>query len=45
MAPNSVTLHDVHAWQSLYGVKLEPAEIDWLFDIDAAVLAAMAEKD
>jgi hypothetical protein len=45
MAPNPVTLHDVQAWQALYGVTLEPAEIDWLFDIDVAVLAAMAESD
>lgn len=45
MAARPVTLHDVQAWQALYGVTLEPTEIDWLFEIDTAVLAAMAESD
>jgi hypothetical protein len=45
MAARPVTLHDVQAWQALYGVTLEPAEIDWLFEIDTAVLAAMAESE
>lgn len=45
MAACPVTLHDVQAWQALYGVTLDPVEIDWLFDIDSAVLAALAESD
>lgn len=44
MGPNAITLHDVLAWQTLYGVALDPIEIDWIFDIDAAVLAALAEE-
>ena len=43
MGPNGISLHDVLAWQTLYGVTLDPIEIDWIFDIDAAVLAALAE--
>ena len=43
MGPNGISLHDVLAWQALYGVTLDPAEIDWIFDIDAAVLAALSE--
>ncbi len=43
MGPNGITLHDVLAWQTLYGVTLDPVEVDWIFDIDAAVLSALAE--
>jgi len=45
MGMNAVSLHDVLAYQQAYGVALLPEEIDWLLDIDAAVLAAIAEKD
>ena len=43
MSLNALSLHDVLAWQTLYGVTLDAEEIDWLFEIDAAVLAAMSE--
>lgn len=45
MGLNAVSLHDVIAYQTIYGVALRPLEVDWLLDIDAAVRAALAEKD
>ena len=45
MAPNPISLHDLLAWQQLNGVALRPEEIDWLFDLDVAVLACIAEND
>lgn len=41
----AVSLHDVLAWQQLHGIALRPDEIEWLFDMDAAVLACLAETE
>ena len=44
MAPNSISCAEIHAWQSLSGVKLWPVEVDLILALDNAALAAFAEK-
>lgn len=43
MAPNAIGFRDIVAWQELNDVRLTPAEVDWLFEMDSAALAAFAE--
>ena len=44
MTAGSITYSDLLAWQQLYRVELEPLEVDLLFSMDIAALAAHAEK-
>jgi hypothetical protein len=43
--PNPITHGAIVDWQSLYRVELMPYEVDLLFDLDNAALAAMEEKE
>lgn len=44
MSPNPITDVDVLSWQKLRHVELEPMEVDLLFAMDNAALAAFAEN-
>lgn len=37
--PNAISYVDIAAWQSIYGVRLEPLEVDLIFHMDRAALA------
>ena len=44
MGPNAISYSEILAWQSLTCVQLTPFEVDLLFVMDNAALAAFAEK-
>lgn len=44
MNPIAISYSEILAWQALTGVRLEPVEVDLLFVMDHAALAAFAEK-
>jgi hypothetical protein len=44
MAAAPITEIGVLAWQTLWGITLEPFEVDLIFTMDHAALAAFAEK-
>ena len=44
MTAGAITFSEVLAWQQLNRVELEPVEVDLLFSMDIAALAAHAEK-
>ena len=43
MAPNAVAFSELLAWQTLTGVVLTPLEVDLIFAMDGAALAAFSE--
>lgn len=43
-AANAISFGALADWQRLYGVQLEPMEIDLILAMDSAALAAFAEK-
>jgi hypothetical protein len=44
MTPGPITDGQLWHWQQLYGVELTPDEVDMIFAMDEAALAAFAEK-
>jgi hypothetical protein len=44
MAPNAISCAEIYAWQQLTEVSLLPAEVDMIFALDNAAIAAFAEK-
>jgi hypothetical protein len=44
MTPNAITHSEILAWQTLNRVTLEPLEVDMVFAMDNAAIAAFAEK-
>jgi hypothetical protein len=44
MSPNAIACTEILAWQQLNEVSLLPVEIDMIFAMDNAALAAFAEK-
>jgi hypothetical protein len=43
LSANAIAFSEILAWQKLSGVELTPDEVDVLFEMDAAALAAFAE--
>lgn len=44
MSPNAISYSEIIAWQTLSGVQLDPFEVELLFVMDNAALAAFSEK-
>lgn len=44
MTPNAIRPSEVVAWQQLHGVQLMPDEVDLLFAMDSAAMAAFADN-
>ncbi len=44
MTANAISYGDMVHWQTLYGVRLEPMEIDLILAMDGAAVAAFSEK-
>lgn len=42
---NSISFTEIVHWQTLYGVQLEPMEIDLILAMDGAALAEFAKKE
>ena len=44
MSANAISYTEIRAWQAIYGITLEPFEVDLIFHMDHAALAAFTEK-